>query len=66
VFNGEVLVALLAGPLASEALSEFLECRRLFEVEAAELAASRRSKEHVVRLTAALGELESSTRSPDS
>jgi GntR family transcriptional repressor for pyruvate dehydrogenase complex len=64
VFNGEVLVALLAGPLASEVLSEYLECRRLLEVEAAGLAASRRSKQHVARLTAALGELESSTRHP--
>jgi DNA-binding FadR family transcriptional regulator len=40
-FDQDVLAALLGGPKAAEVLAEYLECRRILEVEAAGLAAER-------------------------
>lgn len=40
-FDQDVLAALLGGPRAAEVLGEYLECRRILEVEAAGLAAER-------------------------
>ena len=40
-FDPDVLAALLGGPRAAEVLGEYLECRRILEVEAAGLAAER-------------------------
>ena len=40
-FDPDVLGALLGGPRAAEVLREYLECRRILEVEAAGLAAER-------------------------
>jgi GntR family transcriptional repressor for pyruvate dehydrogenase complex len=40
-FDADVLAALLGGPRAAEVLGEYLECRRILEVEAAGLAAER-------------------------
>lgn len=44
-FDSDVLAALLGGPRASEVLGEYLECRRILEVEAAGLAAERATPE---------------------
>ena len=40
-FDSDVLAALLGGPRAANVLGEYLECRRILEVEAAGLAAER-------------------------
>jgi GntR family galactonate operon transcriptional repressor len=46
-FDPEVLAGLLSGNRAAEVLGEYLECRRILEVEAAGLAAERGSDEAV-------------------
>jgi DNA-binding FadR family transcriptional regulator len=40
-FDADVLAALLGGPRAAEVLGQYLECRRILEVEASGLAAER-------------------------
>ena len=40
-FDSDVLAALLGGPRAASVIGEYLECRRILEVEAAGLAAER-------------------------
>ena len=52
-FDQDVLAALLGGPRAAEVLAEYLECRRILEVEAAGLAAERATPEALERLTRA-------------
>jgi DNA-binding FadR family transcriptional regulator len=52
-FDQDVLAALLGGPRAAEVLGEYLECRRILEVEAAGLAAERATPEALDRLTRA-------------
>jgi DNA-binding FadR family transcriptional regulator len=44
-FDPDVLAALLAGDHAADVLGEYLECRRILEVEAAGLAAERATDE---------------------
>lgn len=44
-FDSDVLAALLAGPRAAGVIAEYLECRRVLEVEAAGLAAERADDE---------------------
>jgi DNA-binding FadR family transcriptional regulator len=44
-FDPEVLAALLAGAHAADVLAEYLECRRILEVEAAGLAAERATED---------------------
>jgi GntR family transcriptional repressor for pyruvate dehydrogenase complex len=46
-FDPDVLAALLAGSRAADVLGEYLECRRILEVEAAGLAAERATTEAV-------------------
>ena len=46
-FDPDVLAALLGGSRAAEVLAEYLECRRVLEVEAAGLAAERATTEAV-------------------
>src|ERR671937_262253 len=50
VFDADVLAAILDGERGSEVLAEYLECRRLLEVQAAGLAAERASKADVARI----------------
>jgi DNA-binding FadR family transcriptional regulator len=54
VFDPDVLEALLAGPGGRQLRAEALECQRLFEVEAASLAAARAGEAHIAELTRAL------------
>jgi DNA-binding FadR family transcriptional regulator len=54
VFDPDVLAALLSAPARRELIAEALECQRIFEVEAAGLAASRAGNEHLEELTRAL------------
>jgi GntR family transcriptional repressor for pyruvate dehydrogenase complex len=49
-FDSDVLAALLGGPRAAEVIAEYLECRRILEVEAAGLAAERADEETAERL----------------
>jgi GntR family transcriptional repressor for pyruvate dehydrogenase complex len=50
LFDAEVITAALGGAAAVSLLGDYLECRRIIEIEAAGLAASRASGEHVARL----------------
>ena len=52
-FDPDVLAALLGGPRAAEVLGEYLECRRILEVEAAGLAAERAAGEALARISQA-------------
>jgi DNA-binding FadR family transcriptional regulator len=56
-FDPDVLAALLGGERAATVLGEYLECRRLLEVEAAGLAAERASATAVERLRTAFVEM---------
>jgi DNA-binding FadR family transcriptional regulator len=60
-FDPDVLAALIEGPKAVEVLSEYIECRRILEVEAAGLAAERASSEALDALRSAYGSMEDST-----
>lgn len=51
--DSDVLAALLSGPARADVLAEFVESRRILEVEAAGLAAERAEEEDVVRLAEA-------------
>jgi DNA-binding FadR family transcriptional regulator len=59
VFDPDVLAALLSGNRAAHTLAEYLECRRILEVEAAGLAAERGSPMAIQSLRSALGEMRS-------
>jgi DNA-binding FadR family transcriptional regulator len=52
-FDPDVLAALLGGPRAAEVLGEYLECRRILEVEAAGLAAERAADDALDRISQA-------------
>lgn len=52
--DADVLAALLSGPSATKTLADFLESRRVLEIEAAGLAAERADAHDVERLTQAL------------
>jgi GntR family transcriptional repressor for pyruvate dehydrogenase complex len=54
VFDADVLAATLESPHSGDVLAEYLECRRLLEVDAAGIAADRASKRDIENLTAAL------------
>jgi DNA-binding FadR family transcriptional regulator len=47
LFDADVIHAALAGPDAVTLLGEYLECRRIVEIQAAGLAAERVTREHV-------------------
>jgi DNA-binding FadR family transcriptional regulator len=56
-FDEEVLAALLSGRRATAVLGEYLECRRILEVEAAGLAAQRAEEADLELLSAAFAEM---------
>lgn len=60
VFNPDVLGALLDSPRGTEVLREYLECRKILEIEAAGLAAERASGEALTTLAETLGQMTSS------
>jgi DNA-binding FadR family transcriptional regulator len=66
VFDPDVLAVMLASERSGEVLAEYLECRRILEVEAAGLAAERAGAEELARATEALARMEESTRRPPS
>jgi len=50
LFDADVITAALGGAAAVSLLGDYLECRRMIEIEGAGLAAARASGEHVARL----------------
>jgi DNA-binding FadR family transcriptional regulator len=50
LFDADVITAALGGAAAVSLLGDYLECRRIIEIEAAGLAAARASGAHVARL----------------
>lgn len=66
VFDADVLGALLESQRSTEILAQYLECRRVLEVEAAALAAERASKDDLERASNALRRMEESASRPAS
>jgi DNA-binding FadR family transcriptional regulator len=66
VFDPDVLAAMLGSERGSEVLAEYLECRRILEVEAAGMAAERAAKRDVQELAAALQRMEETAARPPS
>jgi GntR family transcriptional repressor for pyruvate dehydrogenase complex len=66
VFDPDVLAATLDSERGSEVLAEYLECRRILEVEAAGMAAQRATKRDVDHLTKALRRMEETAARPGS
>src|SRR5690242_20425826 len=64
VFDPDVLSALLDTERGAGVLAEYLECRRLLEVQAAGLAAERASKADVKRIAVAYARMEGTTTRP--
>jgi GntR family transcriptional regulator, transcriptional repressor for pyruvate dehydrogenase complex len=54
LFNRDVLAAILDSPRGAEFLREYLECRRILEIEAAGLAAERAQPAQIEAMAAAL------------
>jgi DNA-binding FadR family transcriptional regulator len=59
-FDPDVLEALLQGAEGAAVLSDYLECRRILEVQAASLAAERASESDLNALTAAFENMQAS------
>jgi DNA-binding FadR family transcriptional regulator len=57
VFDPDVLSALMAGEHGAETLLEYIECRRILEVEAAGLAAERAGEAELAALADAFDEM---------
>jgi GntR family transcriptional repressor for pyruvate dehydrogenase complex len=66
VFDPDVLGAMLDSDRGAEALAQYVECRRILEVEAAGLAALRAKKRDLEHLADALTRMEESTKRPQS
>jgi DNA-binding FadR family transcriptional regulator len=65
VFDPDVLAVMLDNGRSSDVLSEFLECRRILEVEAAGLAAERARKKDLSALADALEQMEAASADPE-
>lgn len=66
LFNPDVLSAVLEGEQGAAVLGEYLECRRLLEIEAAALAAERAQERHLAALSDALERMKATAeRAPD-
>lgn len=66
LFDPDVLAATLDTERSGDVLAQYLECRRVLEVEAAGLAAERATKQDLERLALALARMEESTTRPPS
>jgi len=66
VFDPDVLAATLRTGRGSEVLAEYLECRRILEVEAAGIAAERATRKDVARLEKAFERMEQTAARPHS
>jgi len=63
IFDPDVITVLLEGPAASQVLGDYLECRRIVEVDAAGLAAERATPQDIEALSASLEAMEAAVRS---
>jgi DNA-binding FadR family transcriptional regulator len=63
-FDADVLAALIGGPRAASVIGEYLECRRILEVEAAGIAAERATRKDLGRLEKALARMEETAARP--
>jgi DNA-binding FadR family transcriptional regulator len=66
VFDPDVLAATLDSERSGDVLAQYLECRRVLEVEAAGLAAERAMKDDLERMSRALARMEESSSRPPS
>jgi DNA-binding FadR family transcriptional regulator len=66
VFDPDVLAAMLETERGTEVLAEYLECRRILEVEAAGIAAERAGKRDIANLEAAMARMEETAARPQS
>jgi DNA-binding FadR family transcriptional regulator len=66
VFAPDVLAAMLNSDRGSEVLAEYLECRRILEVQAVGLAAERAGERDVASLAAAMARMEETAARPPS
>jgi DNA-binding FadR family transcriptional regulator len=66
VFDPDVLAASLESEHSADVLGEYLECRRIVEVEAAGMAAERAGKREIENLAAALEGMEHEAARPPS
>jgi GntR family transcriptional repressor for pyruvate dehydrogenase complex len=57
MFNPDVIAAVLSGDRGPQLLGDYLECRRLLEIEAAGLAAERATRAQLVTLSEALEQM---------
>jgi DNA-binding FadR family transcriptional regulator len=64
VFDPDVLAATLESGRGGDVLAEYVECRRILEVEAAGMAAQRAKKRDLARLTQALARMEQAAARP--
>jgi GntR family transcriptional repressor for pyruvate dehydrogenase complex len=65
IFDPDVIAVLLEGALAREVLGDYLECRRILEIECAGLAAKRVNARHRKQLEVRFARMEAAVRSPD-
>ena len=63
-FDPDVLAGMLESPHSVAILSDYLECRRVIEVEAAGLAASRARKADLATLASAMDDMEKAAARP--
>jgi GntR family transcriptional repressor for pyruvate dehydrogenase complex len=66
LFDPDVLAATLDSEAAGDVLAEYLECRRVLEVEAAGFAAERATKKDLEAMSQALARMEESSERPAS
>jgi DNA-binding FadR family transcriptional regulator len=66
VFDPDVLVVMLEIGQGADILAEYIECRRILEVEAAALAATRATPEMLDQAAEALARMEESAKRPTS
>jgi GntR family transcriptional repressor for pyruvate dehydrogenase complex len=64
VFAPEVLTAILAGPESAQVLGDYLECRRILEVEAAGMAAGRATPADIARIEGAMNRMARTAAEP--
>jgi DNA-binding FadR family transcriptional regulator len=66
VFDPDVLAATLESPHGGDVVAEYVECRRVLEVDAAGIAAARASDRDIEQLTAALARMAGAAERPAS
>ena len=63
LFDADVITVLLEGPAAAQVLGDYLECRRILEVDAAGLAAERATEADIAALADRLDAMDAAVKS---